>query len=62
MEDVHRDGAGFDWVYHGSDFQNYFQVYGRKGLPCLTCGTPITRLLVSQRGTHVCETCQHLSS
>jgi len=59
MEGIRRNGASIDWVYRGGDFQNYFQVYGRKGLPCLTCGMPITRLLVGQRGTHVCETCQH---
>jgi formamidopyrimidine-DNA glycosylase len=34
------------------------QVYGRAEKPCVRCGTPITKLVVAQRGTHVCETCQ----
>jgi len=42
------------------DNQNFLQVYDRKAQPCLRCGTPIERLLVAQRGTHVCPTCQRL--
>jgi formamidopyrimidine-DNA glycosylase len=34
------------------------KVYGRAGKPCVRCGDPITKLVVAQRGTHVCETCQ----
>ena len=34
------------------------KVYGRDGQPCVGCGGPITKLVVAQRGTHVCETCQ----
>jgi formamidopyrimidine-DNA glycosylase len=34
------------------------KVYGRAGKPCARCGTPIRRLVVGQRGTHVCPTCQ----
>jgi formamidopyrimidine-DNA glycosylase len=34
------------------------KVYGRAGKPCIRCGNPITKLVVAQRGTHVCETCQ----
>lgn len=40
--------------------QAHFQAYGRTGQPCPRCGTPITRLVVGQRGTHLCPTCQPL--
>lgn len=33
-------------------------VYGRTDLPCLTCGTPIRRILVRSRSTHFCPSCQ----
>ena len=42
---------------HGSA-QERFAAYGRTGAPCLRCGTPIRRLVVGQRGTHVCPSCQ----
>ncbi len=38
--------------------QNHFAAYGRTGEPCPRCGTPIARLVVGQRGTHVCPRCQ----
>jgi formamidopyrimidine-DNA glycosylase len=39
-------------------FQSRRRVYQRTGEPCPRCKTKITRLVVSQRGTHVCPTCQ----
>ncbi len=33
-------------------------VYGRAELPCLTCGTPIERIVVRSRSTHFCPSCQ----
>jgi formamidopyrimidine-DNA glycosylase len=33
-------------------------VYGRTGLPCRRCGTPIVKTTVVGRGTHVCPSCQ----
>lgn len=39
-------------------FQERHRVYGRKGQPCAGCGTPIRRIVVSQRGTHFCPRCQ----
>src|SRR5215469_12445617 len=39
-------------------FQVRHRVYGREGQPCLTCGAPIRRILVAQRGTHFCPRCQ----
>lgn len=57
-EGIRRNGASIDWVYRGGDFQNHFRVYGRAGEPCPVCGTPIERMVVGQRGTHVCPKCQ----
>jgi len=34
------------------------QVFRRVGLPCPRCGTTIVRLVVAQRGTHICPRCQ----
>jgi formamidopyrimidine-DNA glycosylase len=38
--------------------QNYFYVYGRKGLPCKKCGTDIEKIKFAGRGTHFCPNCQ----
>jgi len=58
---IRRNGASIDWVYRGGEFQNYFRVYDRAGKPCPVCGTNIVRILVGQRSTHFCPTCQMLS-
>jgi len=58
VEGIARNGASIDWVYRGGEFQNHFRVYGREGQPCPGCGMPITRLVIGQRGTHVCTKCQ----
>ncbi|MBI2002324.1 MAG: bifunctional DNA-formamidopyrimidine glycosylase/DNA-(apurinic or apyrimidinic site) lyase [candidate division NC10 bacterium] len=34
------------------------RVYHRQGKPCLSCGTPVRRIVLGQRGTHFCPTCQ----
>ncbi|MBI4536520.1 MAG: DNA-formamidopyrimidine glycosylase [candidate division NC10 bacterium] len=34
------------------------RVYQCHGTPCRVCGTAIRRILVAQRGTHFCPTCQ----
>lgn len=39
-------------------FQLQHRVYGREGQPCPSCGTPVRRMLVAQRGTHFCPRCQ----
>ena len=59
-EGIRRNGASFDWVYRGGDFQNYFRVYGRANEECPICGTKIKRILVGQRSTHYCPKCQKL--
>ncbi|HJG79461.1 MAG TPA: bifunctional DNA-formamidopyrimidine glycosylase/DNA-(apurinic or apyrimidinic site) lyase [Brevibacterium senegalense] len=58
-----QGGTSFDSLYvHVNGDSGYFDrsltVYGRTGQPCLVCGTPIRRLVVGGRGTHVCPTCQ----
>jgi formamidopyrimidine-DNA glycosylase len=57
-EGINRHGASIDWAYRGGEFQNQFQVYGRTGEACYRCETPIERILVGQRSTHFCPTCQ----
>ena len=44
--------------------QDFLQVYGRAGLPCIreSCGRPIVRLVVAQRGTWLCPSCQLLAT
>ena len=34
------------------------RVFRRTGLPCLRCGQPIRRIIISQRSTHICPNCQ----
>jgi formamidopyrimidine-DNA glycosylase len=58
QDGIDRNGASIDWVYRGGDFQNNFRVYQQTGKPCLVCGTKIERIIVGQRGTHYCPTCQ----
>lgn len=58
LDGIRRNGASIDWVYRGGEFQNYFNVYQRTGKPCSTCGEPIQRIVVGQRGTHFCPRCQ----
>ena len=57
-EGIQRNGASFDWVYRGGEFN--FRVYGRAGEKCPVCGTPIERIIVGQRSTHYCPKCQKL--
>jgi formamidopyrimidine-DNA glycosylase len=40
--------------------QEEFRVYGRDGLPCPRCGTPIAKARVGGRGTWFCPRCQPL--
>jgi len=39
-------------------FQHSFDVYGRQGEPCKTCGADIKRLVQSGRSTFYCKSCQ----
>ncbi len=49
----YRDASGSP-----GGFVRFHRVYHRHGKPCRTCGTPIRRILLSQRSTHFCPTCQ----
>jgi formamidopyrimidine-DNA glycosylase len=40
--------------------QERFKAYGRTGLPCERCGTPIDKIRVAGRGTWYCPSCQRL--
>ena len=57
---IEANGASIDWVYRGGDFQNHFQVYQQTNNPCPSCGQPINKTTVGQRGTHFCPHCQPL--
>lgn len=61
-EGIEHQGASVNW-YRKPDgtkgeSQDHFYVYDREGEPCLTCGTPIIKIRVAQRGTHYCPQCQ----
>lgn len=60
---IEADGSSFDTFYRTPEgqpgrFQDTFAVYGRHGKPCHSCGATIRRLVVGQRGTHLCPRCQ----
>lgn len=48
----------FDPFGNPGRYQNIHRTYGREGMPCPECGTPIVRDVVAQRGTHYCPRCQ----
>jgi formamidopyrimidine-DNA glycosylase len=62
-------------AHHGTTFDGIFvrpqgeegrqqeglRVYGQAGQPCPRCGTPIERVVVGGRGTHICPHCQRAS-
>ena len=39
-------------------FQEQHRVFRRTDQPCITCGTPIRRIVLAQRSTHFCPSCQ----
>lgn len=41
--------------------QQKLQVFRRQGLPCQRCGQTLVKLIVGQRGTHICPNCQKIS-
>jgi formamidopyrimidine-DNA glycosylase len=60
QDGINRHGTSIDWIYRGGDYQKYLRAYGRTGEACPECGTPIRRLIVGQRSTHICPNCQIL--
>lgn len=60
---IANGGTTFDAVYSDAEgkpgrYREHLKVYRRTGEPCLTCGAPIERIVVAQRGTHFCPKCQ----
>jgi len=58
-----QGGTSFDALYVNVNGQSgYFdrslEVYGRDGLPCSRCGTPIRRVSFMNRSSFFCPTCQ----
>lgn len=51
-----RDFVGVDGA--AGHFQLEAAVYGREGLPCPRCGTPVRSLRQAQRSTFFCPRCQ----
>ncbi len=39
-------------------FEQTLRVYGRAGQPCRTCGAPLRQVVVGQRSTFYCASCQ----
>src|SRR5262249_7844548 len=39
-------------------FQVSHRVYQRTGEPCVNCGKPIRRVIITQRSSHFCPACQ----
>jgi formamidopyrimidine-DNA glycosylase len=63
---IERRGTSFS-TYRDADGtegenQEHLNVYGREGQPCPRCGCPVSRILIGQRSSHFCPTCQGLSS
>ena len=61
---IEHGGTSFNdyrdlWGEAGDNY-NHVLVYQKDGTPCPTCGTLIQRIVVGQRGTHFCPTCQPL--
>lgn len=56
-EAIEKLGTDFgDGVVYGGTYKP--RVYGRSGKRCHRCSDTITRIVVAQRGTHICPTCQ----
>lgn len=56
-------GTSFDALYVDVDggsgwFERELAVYGREGLPCPRCGTPIRREAFANRSSYSCPRCQ----
>ena len=56
-------GTSFDDLYvnvngESGYFERSLAVYGREGLPCLRCGTPVRRDSFMNRSAYTCPRCQ----
>ncbi|MBZ2037857.1 DNA-formamidopyrimidine glycosylase [Streptococcus sanguinis] len=50
---TYRNALGEDGT-----MQDFLQVYGKTGQPCARCGSPIEKIKLGGRGTHLCPHCQ----
>ncbi len=41
-------------------YSRFHTVYGREGMPCTVCKTPIRRITLGGRGTYFCPKCQRM--
>jgi len=60
---LEHHGTTFDGIFVRPQGQEGRQqegllVYGQADQPCARCGTPIERMVVGGRGTHICPRCQ----
>lgn len=58
-------GGASEWQYVNVDgqsggYQNFFQVYGKVGKPCVNCGVKIEKITLGGRGTFFCASCQKI--
>jgi formamidopyrimidine-DNA glycosylase len=53
------DDRGYvDALGKAGAYQEEIAVYGRKGRPCVRCGTPLERIVIGGRSAHFCPQCQ----
>lgn len=62
-EALEAGGTSFDALYVNVDgesgyFERSLDAYGREGLPCRRCGTPLVREVFANRSSHRCPRCQ----
>ncbi|MEA2580732.1 MAG: formamidopyrimidine-DNA glycosylase [Actinomycetota bacterium] len=53
-----EDEAYVDLFAQPGEYQNELKVFGRAGLPCRRCRTPIQSVKISQRNAYFCPQCQ----
>jgi formamidopyrimidine-DNA glycosylase len=53
-----EDEAYVDLFGEPGEYQNELKVFGRAGLPCRRCRTPIQSVKISQRNAYYCPQCQ----
>lgn len=59
---IDYEGASINWYRkpdgNPGNSQYHLRVYNRDGEACIRCGTRLTKIRLSQRGTHFCPKCQ----
>jgi len=55
---LNADPSDSDSAYYGGEYERYWRVYAREGLPCVECGAAIKRLKQAGRSTFYCPKCQ----